>query len=129
MKNRSALRVFSWLIVLYSFLALIIGVGWRYAYEEYYFSAYPLIPLFYLLLWIGMDWFMMKDRFTERFYLRYRAIKFGISLLGISLIYGLCEYPKRIVLSIAIFYLISLIMETYFGFHILNRKATQNEKP
>jgi hypothetical protein len=105
--------------------------GWlllRYALPQYYFPLYPAIPAYFMVLGLVMSiimWYYSKQlsgRKIVNVYMMMRGVKLLLTLGGILLYYIVIkEQMMEFGLTVAIFYLVYLFVETYLYYRFEKR--------
>ncbi|MBP1637662.1 MAG: putative rane protein [Bacteroidetes bacterium] len=130
-------KIRSKFILILTAVILITGLGIKYLLTNYFaqisFAGYMLIPVFFMILGLGMIYFLTQekkenDRKLVNKYMLIRVIKILLSLVFI-LIYWVVNKPeiKNFATIFIVFYMIYLIFETYIYVQV-EKMMKKNEK-
>lgn len=127
-------KLFDWeLTIWFGGLGILFGLLLRFMFPEYYFQAYPTIPVFYYILGLMTVHTLEHSKPASEISMvnRYMVMK-GFKLI-VTAIFVACSLlfmsQKRtyFLLMVMVFYFIYLIFETYFIFRYEKRLKNKED--
>lgn len=124
----------TWFTLLMMVTGWTIGPALYHWMPEHYFEWYPFIPtFFYIFGWFNINMFEACRRFAPQkiqlVYLGTKGIKMFLSLI-VLLIYAVKVEEKKVEFFITffVFYIISMVFESWFFFRYEQGKKKKNKK-
>ena len=127
-------KLFDWELTLwFGGLGVLFGLLLRFVFPEYYFQAYPTIPVFYYILGLMTVQTLEHSKPSSEVsmvnrYMLMRGFKLLVTLIfiGCSLFF-MKQKRTNFLLVVMMFYFVYLILETYFFYRYEKRLKNKED--